>query len=179
MNITVITGSPHKKGTSDLLAENFIKGAKESGHEVFRFDTAFEDVKPCVGCNHCVENDSVCVYNDSMGKLNDKLISADMVVFVTPIYYYGMTAQIKIVIDRFYANNMKLLGSNKKAILMATAYDADDWTMESLELHYNTIVNFMKWENAGTLLATGCATRQDIELTNYPNQAYELGKNVS
>lgn len=179
MNITVITGSPHKKGTSDLLVENFIKGAKESGHEVFRFDAAFEDVKPCLGCNHCVANDSVCVYKDSMGKLNDKLLSADMVVFVTPIYYYGMTAQLKTVIDRFYANNMKLLGSKKKAILMAASYDADDWTMESLELHYKTIVKFMKWENAGMLLATGCATRQDIELTDYPNQAYELGKNVS
>ena len=53
MKITVITGSPHKNGTSALLADRFIKGAKEAGHNVFRFDSAFEQVKPCLGCDHC------------------------------------------------------------------------------------------------------------------------------
>jgi len=51
MKITVITGSPHKRGTSSLLADEFIRGAEISGHKVFRFDSAFEDVKPCLGCN--------------------------------------------------------------------------------------------------------------------------------
>ncbi|WP_373845275.1 flavodoxin family protein [Clostridium sp.] len=178
MEITVITGSPHKNGTSALLAEKFIEGAKEAGHGVFRFDAAFEDVKPCLGCDHCMMNNSVCVYNDSMNKLNEKLISADMMVFVTPLYYFGMSAQIKTVIDRFYANNYKLMGSNKKALLMATAYDSNEWTMKSLTEHYKTIVNYLKWENAGMLLATGCGTRRDIERTDYPNQAYKIGKTI-
>lgn len=53
MKIVVITGSPHKKGTSALLADEFIRGAKEAGHEVSRFDAAFENVHPCIGCNKC------------------------------------------------------------------------------------------------------------------------------
>ena len=53
MKITVITGSPHRKGTSALLADEFIRGAKESGHKVFRFDAAFETLHPCLGCGRC------------------------------------------------------------------------------------------------------------------------------
>ena len=61
MKVTVITGSAHKKGTSALLADKFIEGAKEAGHEVFRFDAAFENVKPCLGCEYCSSHDSECV----------------------------------------------------------------------------------------------------------------------
>jgi len=177
MKITVITGSPHKNGTSALLVEKFIEGAKEAGHNVFRFDAAFEDVKPCVGCDHCKTEGSSCIYNDSMNKLNDQLISADMVVFATPLYYLGMTAQIKTVIDRFYATEPKLMG-NKKSLLMATAYAPNDGIMKLLTEHYKTIINYLKWEDAGAVLATGCRVLSDIEQTDYPNQAYEMGKNA-
>jgi multimeric flavodoxin WrbA len=51
------------------------------------------------------------------------------------VYYFGMSAQIKAVIDRFHASNAKLAG-NKKSILLATSYGADDWTMEALEKNY-------------------------------------------
>lgn len=54
MQITVITGSAHRHGTSALPADGFIKGATEAGHEVFRFDAAFKDVHPCLGCDTCI-----------------------------------------------------------------------------------------------------------------------------
>ena len=53
MKILVVTGSPHKAGTSTLLAEQFIKGAAEAGHEVCRFDAAFKNVHPCIACERC------------------------------------------------------------------------------------------------------------------------------
>lgn len=177
MKITVITGSPHKNGTSALLVEKFIEGAKEAGHDVFRFDAAFEEVKPCVGCDHCKTNGSACIYNDSMNKLKEQLISADMVVFATPLYYLGMSAQIKTVIDRFYAIEPKIMG-NKKALLMATANVPSIAIMKLLTEHYKTIVNYLQWEDEGAILATGCPVRSDIEKTDYPNKAYEMGKNI-
>lgn len=112
-----------------------------------------------------------------MRELNPKLIGADLIVFCTPLYYFGMTAQIKMVIDRFYANNLKLM-NDKKAVLLATAADNLDWTMSSLEYHYETICKYLGYENKGIILATGCNVRSDIEMTDYPNQAYELGKNL-
>lgn len=177
MKVTVITGSPHKNGTSALLADKFIEGANEAGHEVFRFNAAFEDVKPCLACEYCSSHDSECVHKDSMSKLNDKLIDTDLVVFVTPLYYYTMSAQIKAVIDRFHAKNAKLAG-NKKAMLFATSYGADDWTMESLGKTYEGILRFLNWTDAGKLFATGCPVREMLEQTDFPNQAYELGKSI-
>lgn len=177
MKITVITGSPHKDGTSALLADKFIEGAQQASHEVFRFNAAFEDIHPCLGCDRC-GMDGPCVHQDAIDKkLMSNLLAADLVVFVTPLYYWGMSAQLKTVVDRFYARNSKL-HVNKKAILMATAYDAKDWTMSSLTHHYQTLMKYLGWEDIGTVLAVGCGSRPLIERSEFPAQAYQLGLKV-
>lgn len=178
MKVTVITGSPHKNGTSALLADKFIEGVQKAGHEVFRFNAAFEDIHPCLGCDHCGMN-GPCVHQDAIDKkLTPELITADLVVFVTPLYYFGMSAQLKTVIDRFYASNVKLSGSGKKAILMATAYDAKDRTMSSLTHHYQTLLKYLGWEDIGMVLAVGCGSRPLIERSKFPERAYQMGLNL-
>ena len=177
MKVTVIFGSPHMNGASALLAEKFIAGAQEAGNDVFRFDAAFEDIKPCKACNYCANHDGACVHKDSMIALTEKLLVSDIVVFVTPLYYYTFSAQIKAVIDRFHANNKKLKG-NKQAILMATSHGADDWTMRGLENTYEATLRFLAWKDAGKLLATGCPSRVIIGQTEYPDRAFEIGKNI-
>lgn len=177
MKITVITGSPHKNGTSALLANQFIEGASRAGHDVFRFNSAFGDVHPCIGCERCVINNSVCVYQDSMNELNRNLLAADLVVFVTPFYFFGMSAQMKIVLDRLYANDNRLHG-NKKSILMATAADSNPSTIRLLVDHYKTLVEYFEWEDKEMILALGCGGRSDIEKTDFPSQAYQLGLKI-
>lgn len=95
-----------------------------------------------------------------METLLPHLKEADVVVFVTPLYYFGMSAQLKMVIDRFYAVNSDLMGSSKKSILLATAYDDQDWTFKALEGHYQTVVAYLGWNNIGVLLAGGCGDRR-------------------
>jgi len=177
MKVTVITGSPHKNGTSALLADRFIEGATTAGHDVFRFDAAFETVKPCLACEYCSSHNTECVHKDSMNTLSEKLLESEVVVFVTPLYYYTMSAQIKAVLDRFHAKNA-LLSGKKKAILMAAAYGDDDATMTGLEKTYESILGFLNWQNAGTVLATGCPVREVLEQTSYPQQAYGLGRSL-
>ncbi len=178
MKITVLTGSPHEKGTSALLADEFIRGATEAGHEVFRFNAAFEDVHPCIGCDRCGLGARKCVFNDAMDRLNPHLLEADVLVFVTPLYYFGMSAQLKTVIDRFYANNYRIMEGGRKSILMATAWNNDDWTMTDLTHHYRTLVRYLKMQDVGMVLAKGCGRRSDIENSDYPQQAYRLGKSL-
>ncbi len=175
MKIVLITGSPRKKGTTDLLAEEFARGAREAGHEVFRFDAAFEKVAPCLGCDKCRQGEKRCVHRDAMDKLNPVLLEADSFVFVTPLYYFGMSAQLKTVIDRFYANNSALQGRKKTALLAACA-DEDASVLGALVAHYEQILRYMEWEDAGTVLAPACWQREDIARTPYPAAAYELGK---
>lgn len=173
MKMTVITGSPHKAGTSSLLADRFIEGAEKAGHTVFRFDAAFEDVHPCIGCDRC-EMNGPCIYKDGMDELHPQLEAADLVALVTPLYFWGMSAQLKAVVDRFYSNNGRL-HAKKKSVLMATAYDSNDWTMQALVAHYRTLVRYMGWEDAGMVLAVGCGARSDIERSPFPEEAHRLG----
>ena len=177
MRIAVITGSPHRNGTSALLADQFILGAQDAGHDIFRFDAAFERVAPCTACNHCGPGIRKCVFNDSMDKLYAELLEANAVAFVTPLYYFGMSAQLKAVIDRFYANDSKLKGE-KRAFLLATAYDTGEEATEALASHYKAIVRYLGWADDGVLLATGCGTREAIERTEFPAMAYRMGRNI-
>ena len=87
MKVTVITGSPHKKGTSALLADEFIRGAQEAGWDTFRFDAAFEKVSPCLGCDRCGIGAAPCVQKDAMQRLTPELLASQAVALVTPLYY--------------------------------------------------------------------------------------------
>ena len=98
-----------------------------------------------------------------MQELLPVLEQAEMVVFVTPLYYFGMSAQLKSVVDRFYARNAALRGRGKRTLLLAAAYDDNDWTMRDLVGHYRTIVRYMNWHDAGMLLATGCESGKKAE----------------
>ena len=121
MKIVVVTGSPHKAGTSALLADKFIEGAQSKGHDVFRFNAAFEDIHPCRGCDACGMN-GPCVQKDAIEeKLIHKLVDCDMIVLVTPLYYFGFSAQLKTVIDRFYSRTGSI--HKKKSALLAQLDD--------------------------------------------------------
>ncbi|HWQ58428.1 MAG TPA: flavodoxin family protein [Clostridia bacterium] len=176
MNITLITGSPRKKGTTALLADEFMRGAKEAGHEVFRFDAAHEKLSPCLGCDACRQGNRCCVHRDGMDQLNPALLASGAVVFVTPLYYFGMTTQLKTVIDRFYANNSALMKKPMIAALLCACADEDASVLDALVAHYKTILDYLGWKDAGRVLATGCWQREDIARTAFPAMAYELGK---
>lgn len=66
------------------------------------------------------------------------------------MYYFGVDAQLKLVIDRFYANNYRIMNNENKSILMATSADANDWTMTALEVYYDTLVKYLGFEDVGS-----------------------------
>ncbi len=109
-----------------------------------------------------------------MQKLMPELMNSKAVALVTPLYYFGFSAQIKRVIDRFYACNYKLTGG-KKVFLLASTYDQNSWTMEALTVHYQTLVRYLQWKDSGMVLAVGCGARADIEHSRFPQEAYRLG----
>ncbi len=176
MKITFITGSPHKAGTSALLADKFIEGAEANGHEVFRFNAAFKNIHACTGCNAC-GMDGPCVFKDDIEReLMPQLLETDLIVLVTPLYYYDMSAQLKTVIDRMHGRLRRFDG--KKSILMATAWNSSGWTFDALVDHYDSLVEFMHWQDMGKVLALGSGTRSMIEKTEFPEQAKRLGMSI-
>lgn len=176
MKVTVITGSAHRHGTSAHLADKFIEGATVAGHEVFRFDAAFQQVHGCLGCDACRKGGG-CVYRDDMQTLNPHLLDCDAVVFASPVYYFNINAQIKAVIDRFYANNAALQGHKRAALLVTMADDCLD-SAEGPEAFFRQFTRYMRWENLGVVAAINSATPADLARTDYPRQAYELGRSL-
>ena len=97
--------------------------------------------------------------------------------FASPIYYYDWSAQLKLAIDRFYANSTALR-TPKKAVLLLTM---EDDTMESAAgavLSFQGMTNYLGWERVGVISALSCGDLAAMERTDYPQQAYELGKNL-
>ena len=178
MKLVVITGSHHKEGTTAHLAESFIKGAVESGNKIFRFDAAFEAIHPCLACDECKKGDKICIQKDALHKLYLPLIEADCVVFVTPIYYFGMSAQLKTVIDRFYAFNSSLREKEKRVILITASGDSEQWVIDPIIKQYEALSGYLKWRDSGRVIAAGFYTRSDIEKSDFPRKAYELGKSL-
>ena len=176
MKIFVLTGSPRKNGNSNILAEQFIKGALEVGHEITRFDAAAHDVHPCRACNHC-GMEGPCVFKDDFELVRKQIIPADAVVFATPMYYFGISAQLKAVIDRFYAINGSL-HSPRKAVLLMTYADTSSKEAQPILSHYHTLLDYLGWTDAGTVVASGVWPEGAVKHTPFARQAYELGKNM-
>ena len=100
MKIVVITSSPHPhdESTSIYLADRFTKGATQAGHEVFTFDAANSETHPCRGCDQC-HMDGPCIWKDDIeNTLMPKMLEADLLVLTTPLYYFGMSAQLKTIV---------------------------------------------------------------------------------
>ena len=177
MKIVVLEGSPNKNGSSNLLADCFKQGAEEAGHSVDVVDTAHANIHPCIGCIHC-GYEGPCVQKDDMEMFREKILSADMLVFVTPLYYYGMSAQLKTMIDSFCAFNSSIQRKHMKSALLTVAWNSDDWTFEALEVHYKTLVRYLNLEDMGMVLGYGCGTPSMTQHSKYPQQAYSLGNRL-
>ncbi|MDD3165534.1 MAG: flavodoxin family protein [Oscillospiraceae bacterium] len=167
MNIIVLSGSPHQNGASSALVREFIRGAQDAGHTVERFNAAFANVGGCKACNYCKTAGS-CIQQDDMTMLYPKLEAAELVVFATPLYYFTFSAQLKAVIDRFYAD--PALKNGKKAMLFVTAAGS---ATKAIEATYETMCGFLKWSDAGRLIAGNCPDA--AALGSHPQQAYEMG----
>lgn len=177
MKIVVLTGSPRRNGNTAFLADRFIKGATESGHDVFQFDCASHKIEGCLGCNACGMN-GACVLKDDFGLVRQHIVDADMVVFVTPMYYFGFSAQLKKVVDRFYAINGKIKGDSKKAAFIMAYANSSPKDAQPMIVHYQTLVDYMGWKDAGQVIAPGMWTVGEVKNTSFADKAYLFGKSL-
>ena len=177
MRIVILESSPNRHGSSNLLAERFAQGAQEAGHQVAFVDVANADIHPCTGCVHC-GYEGPCVQKDDVEGIRRQLLAADMVVFVTPLYYYGMSAQLKTMVDRFCAFNSSLQAKHLKSALLAAAWNSDTWTFAALEAHYQTLVRYLNLQDMGMVLGTGCGTPAMTARSPFPQAAYRLGRQL-
>ena len=175
MRVAILFASPNAQGSTRILVDRFTQGALEADHEVDLIDVARAHVAPCTGCIAC-GYEGPCMQKDDMEAIRASILASDALVFATPLYYYGMSAQLKCVVDRFCAFNSSLNRKHLKSALLTVAWNADDWTFDALLAHYQTLVRYCNFEDAGTVLGYGCGSTSMTNRSRYPQEAYELGR---
>ena len=176
-NILVLTGSPRKGAATDILAAAFAEGAKEAGNTVTTVCAADLKINGCLGCNHCFKEKGLCVQKDDMSQIIDKLRKSDALVIASPVYFFGVSAQIKLAIDRTYA----LLSEGtpvKRAALLLTCGDTSAGAAKPSIAMFEAITCYQKWENAGVLVVPALHEPGDIKGRPELEQAKRLGVSI-
>ena len=175
--ILVISSSARKTGNSETLCERFQKGAEEKGNVVRIVNLNDYNIGFCKGCYACSQNDGVCFQNDDMASIIDKLVSADAIVFATPVYFYCMSGQLKTFIDRLVPVYEKL--TKKEVYIFVTAADENEAMLDStVEAIRGLTRDCMEGtKEMGVIKASGVTDIGDIKGTEAYKLAYEMGKN--
>ena len=180
-HILIVNGSPRKKGNSVILAEQVMLGAREAGAQVEIFFLHNMSIQPCNACDACQETQD-CTIQDDMQILYPKLRRADAIVIASPIYWFTISAQTKLFIDRWYA----LQGPQGNALagkqigIVLTYGDTDPFTSGAVNaIHtFQDMCRYIGANMAG--IVYGSATKEG-EIQNQPSlleKAYQLGQKL-
>lgn len=121
MKIIIVNGSPRDKGNSDLLCDEFLRGAAEAGHQAEKISLREQKVLPCRACYACFRTGN-CVQKDDMTEILQKVSDCDVLVLATPTYFLTMSGQMKMFLDRLLPKWQSLGG--KEAYVIVTGHDS-------------------------------------------------------
>ena len=178
--IVILNGSPRKNGNTSALVRAFTEGAESAGHTVTEFFLSGMDIHGCKGCfNGHSGRECPCVQRDDMAQIYPAVKDSDVVVLATPLYYWNMSGQLRTAVDRLFAleegDGNLLRGHNRaSALLMA----AEGHGFEDVLLYYNHLMEHLRWNNLGHVLAGGNGDVGDIEGKPELKKAFELGKSI-
>ena len=176
-HIVVFAGSVRKGGNTDLLVQAFAAGA-EQNNTVDIVSVADYHVNPCIGCNSCFEREGhKCFQPDDMPEIYEKLKKAEILVIASPVYFYGLSAQLKAVIDRLHSPVRNDFPIKKLALILVGA-DVLPELFDAIKLQYQLVLNYFKLRDAGMVLVRGAEDKGDVKNTGGLEQAYELGASI-
>lgn len=175
--VLILSGSPRKGGNSDLLYDEFLRGAQESGNQVEKVFLRSKKVAPCNACYYCKNSGGKCAIPDDMAEILDKMQAADVIVMASPVYFYSIGAQMKAVIDRSVARWTNI--PNKEFYYIMTAAEDSDTVMDcTLECFRGFAACLDGAQEKGVIYGKGVYEAGAIKGLPAMREAYEMGKQV-
>lgn len=174
--VLILSGSPRKGGNSDILCDEFMKGALESGHQVEKIRVAEKSVGYCRACYACRDSGK-CVIKDDMAAILEKMIDCDVMVLASPVYFYSIDAQLKAVIDRSVARWTEV--KDKEFYYIVTAADEEKQAAQTTLDCFRGYADCVEGaKEMGVIYGMG--TYEKGEIIGHPAMidAYEMGKRV-
>ena len=172
-HILILSGSPRMGGNSDLLCDEFAKGAQEAGHQVEKIRVQEQKIGPCLACYGC-RGTGVCVQKDDMASILEKMVAADVLVLATPVYFYSMDGQLKTLIDRTLPRYTEI--RNKEVWFIATAAagkGAMERTIDALRGFTDCLPGA---QVKGVIYGSGVYQKGEVLETRALQEAYQAGK---
>ena len=179
MRVVILEGCK-RGGNTDALCGEFARGAEEAGHEVERIFLFGKKVHGCLDCQRCQANGGTCVWRDDGCGILDAALDADVLVFASPVYYYGITGQLKTVLDRFYAKHAQVRDKRAYFITSSAAPHEDPYAA-NLDIPAQTIQGWVdcfggEVHFSGTIGAWDMSGNPDVTQSPAYAMAYEEGK---
>ena len=176
--ILAVVGSPRKRGNTDILVSKIAEGAEAAGGRVERIYLGDLDIRECDGCHACWRG-RPCSKNDDMCRLYPKIAACDAIVFGTPVYWYGPTALMKALIDRFVyfngqANRPAVRG--KRAVVALVLEETSESTWKPVVEFFEKSLAYLEMLLAETIVAPGVGEKGAIRREPQRlEEAYRLG----
>lgn len=177
-----VVGSPRRNGNTYILVSRILEGAKEKGSAVEMLLLDDLTIGECDGCHTCWEGKG-CSKNDDMNDVYPKIIESDVIVFGTPVYWYGPTALMKGFIDRFVyfncpANREKIMG--KSAVIAVPFEEEDAESASGVVTFFEKSFEYLQMKLVGKIIAPGVGRKGEIlEKRGLLEEGYELGKKLA
>jgi multimeric flavodoxin WrbA len=151
MRILALIGSPRKGSNTDTLVDQLLAGARERGHTGEKLYLYDYEIAPCIDCRRCKEPPYACVLSDDTLAIHPKIEEADLIIFGTPLYWYGPTAMMKLLIDRLrpYIASGRLEG--KKGVVVAPSEEGPE-ACEGLVEMFRRSFAYLGMQFAGAVL---------------------------
>lgn len=176
-NILVISSTLRAGGNSDCLAEEFVKGALQNGNNVEKISLRGKKIGFCRGCLSC-QSTGKCVIKDDANEIVEKMKNADILVLCTPVYYYGMSGQLKTLLDRanpLYDSDYKF----RDIYFLLAAADTDEENLRPAVISLNGWIScFPKAGLRSVVYGTGATDAGEIKGSPAMQKAFVLGLNA-
>jgi len=182
--VMIVVGSPRKKGNSAALAKQVAAGAKASDARVETFFLHYMNIKPCTACDACRKKKDVdCIIQDDMQVLYPKLREADAIVIASPIYWFTVSAQTKVFMDRWYGlggdEGYELAG--KKFGVLLSYGDADPFASGAVNAlrTFQDALHYIGAEMVGMVYGSASKAGEIQKNRAVMQEAFELGKKIA
>ena len=175
-HIVILSGSPRKNGNTNLLCRQFQQGAEEAGHNVRFIPLAEKRIGFCRACDVCMRNGGACIQKDDMENILCAFQQADVVVLATPVYFYGVSAQMKACIDRTYPIWQHF--GRKEVYYIVSAGLGEDIIARSLGDLDGFVEHFEQYEIKGRLYASNVMEAGAVRTLPVMEAAYQAGLHV-
>lgn len=179
MKILMINGSPRRLGNTALALQVLQEKLKEK-HEIELLQSYSMAVTPCLSCYQCQKNGGYCVQKDDTNAMLQKIAEADCIVFGSPVFWGGISGQLKLFIDKFIAKSEAFKKQSKKVVnIVVGASDPNALQYKTIEIQFDGICQYIHWQHIKHISFSAFGMGDIINCADFDSKIQEIADAIN